>query len=131
MSKQINGSLIITAERDVAPAVDDLLYFRNEMLRLHDTGELSDTELIDLMGFVNTIIAHIANGNRNEGRLVNIMGGTVIETESERLVHQGLSQGLSQGMVQGQAKMLIEPLAHGKYWIHSCVGTGNMPRVSG
>lgn len=51
------------------------------MVRLHREGELSDDEIVDLMGFVNTIITHITNGNENEERLVNIMGGTVIETE--------------------------------------------------
>ena len=53
------------------------------MLCLHKENELSDNELIDLMGFVNTIITHITNGNKHEERLVNIMGGLVIETESE------------------------------------------------
>ena len=56
--------------------------------------------MIDLMGFVNTIITHIANGNKNEERLVNVMGGTIIETESEKWVRQG--------MQQGQAKMIVE-----------------------
>lgn len=84
----------ITAEQDVGPAVDDLTYFRDEMLRLHRDGELSDVEMIDLMGFVNTIITHIANGNRNEERLVNIMGGTILETESERLIKQGNAQAI-------------------------------------
>ena len=97
-------------------AVADLNYFRDEMLRLNRKNELSDVELIDLKGFVNTIITHITNGNKNEERLVNIMGGTVIETESEKLVRQGIQQGMQQGMKQGiqqgiqlgQAKMLIE-----------------------
>ena len=66
------------------------------MLLLNKTKELSDAELIDLMGFVNTIITHITNGNKNEERLVNIMGGTIIETESEKWIRQG------------QAKMMIE-----------------------
>lgn len=35
---------------------------------------------------------------------MNIMGGTVIETESEKLVRQGIQQGIQ----LGQAKMLIE-----------------------
>ena len=67
-------------------------------------SELSDAEMIDLMGFVNTIITHIANGNKNEERLVNVMGGTIIETESEKWMRQGMERGVQ----QGQAKMLIE-----------------------
>ena len=94
----------IVSENDVGKAVADLNYFRDEMLRLNRKNELSDVELIDLKGFVNTIITHITNGNKNEERLVNIMGGTVLETESEKLVRQGIQQGIQ----LGQAKMLIE-----------------------
>lgn len=65
---------------------------------------MSDEELLDLMGFVNTIITHITNGNKNEERLVNVMGGTVIETESERQRREGIRQGIN----QGKAQLLIE-----------------------
>lgn len=86
----------IASENNIDYVVEDLTYFKNEMLRLHKENELSDAELIDLKGFTNTIITHITNGNQNEERLVNIMGGTVIETESEKLIRQG------------QVEMLIE-----------------------
>ena len=86
----------IASEGNIENAIEELTYFREEMIRLHQLGELSDDELIDLKGFVNTIITHITNGNKNEERLVNIMGGTVIETESERL------------MCMGAAKMVVE-----------------------
>lgn len=39
---------------------------------------------------------------------MKVMGGRVIETESERLVRQGIQQGMRQGMRQGQAKMIVE-----------------------
>lgn len=68
----------------------------------------SDDEMIDLMGFVNIIITHITNGNENEERLVNIMGGTVIETESEKLIQRGVKQGIRQGMQQGKVQTIIE-----------------------
>lgn len=84
----------IASESSIEDSVRDLEYFRKEMLRLHEAKELSDDELIDLKGFVNTIITHITNGNKNEERLENIMGGTVIETESERLIRQGKMQML-------------------------------------
>ncbi len=106
----------IVQEGDTGRAEGDLAYFRDEMVRLHRAGELSDGELIDLAGFVNTIIAHIADGNKSEERLVKVMGGSVIETEAERLLQQGIQQGMRQGMrqgmhegmIQGQAKMIIE-----------------------
>lgn len=82
----------IVSENSIEDVQKDLVYFRNEMIRLHKNGELSDGEIVDLMGFVNTIITHITDGNKNEERLVNIMGGTVIETESEKLIRQGKAQ---------------------------------------
>ena len=39
---------------------------------------------------------------------MKIMGGTVIETASEKLINQGLSQGLSQGLLYGKAQMIVE-----------------------
>ena len=72
-------------EGAIDSAITDLTYFRDALIRLHQEKELSDGEMIDLMGLVNTIITHITNGNKNEERLVNIMGGTVIETESDRI----------------------------------------------
>jgi len=80
------------SEGSIENAVRDLEYFRNELVRLYEAEELTDHELIDLKGFINTIITHITNGNQNEERLVSIMGGTVIETESERLISQGKAQ---------------------------------------
>ncbi len=82
----------IVSENNVDNAVEDLEYFREQMVRLHKKKELSDDELVDLMGFVNTIITHITNGNKNEERLVNVMGGAVIETESERLIRRGKAE---------------------------------------
>jgi hypothetical protein len=78
---------------DLEAAIKDLEYFRDEMCRLHAEGELSDYDYLDLMGFVNTIIRHITDGNKNEERMVKIMGGTVIETESERLIKEGEKEG--------------------------------------
>ena len=80
------------SEGCIENAERDLEYFRNELVRLYEAEELTDHELIDLKGFINTIITHITNGNQNEERLVSIMGGTVIETESERLISQGKAQ---------------------------------------
>ena len=94
----------ITSEGNVDRAIEDLAYFKDALLRLRGTAELSDAEMIDLMGFVNTIITHIANGNKNEERLVNVMGGTIIETESEKWIRRGMQQGMQQGVQQ----MIVE-----------------------
>ena len=46
------------SEGDIEKVIEELAYFRDEMLRLYQEGELSDDELIDLKGFVNTIITN-------------------------------------------------------------------------
>ena len=46
-------------------------------------------------------IIHITNGNKSEERLVNIMGGTVIETESEKLIRRGREAGRAEGRMEG------------------------------
>jgi hypothetical protein len=99
-----DGKMESNVRSHIENAVKDLEYFRNEMLRLHEEKELSDDEIVDLMGFVNTIITHITNGNKNEERLVNIMGGTVIETESERLFREGKTAGIAEGEARGEAR---------------------------
>ena len=48
---------------NIEEAIKALEYFRNEMVRLHEADEKSDDELIDLKGFVNTIVTLITNGN--------------------------------------------------------------------
>jgi hypothetical protein len=82
----------LTTGGNIEDAINDLEYFRNELVRLHKEGELSDDEIINLMGFVNTIITHITNGNDNEERLVSVMGGTIIETESEKIRRKTAAQ---------------------------------------
>lgn len=96
--------------------VNDLIYFRNEMIRLHREGELDDCEIVDLMGFINTIIAHITDGNENEERLVSIMGGTVIETESEKIkrnttVQTVIKMGKTMGMDDKQIILKLQEVA--------------------
>ena len=88
------------SEGSIENAVRDLEYFRNELVHLYEAEELTDHELIDLKGFINTIITHITNGNKNEERLVNIMGGTVIETESEKLIRKGREAGKAEEIIE-------------------------------
>ena len=46
--------------------------FTDDDLLEEFTKEKPDDELIDLKGFVNTILTHITNGNKNEERLVDL-----------------------------------------------------------
>lgn len=96
----------LSGEKNPLQAVTDLEYFRDEMIRLFEAKELTSEELMDLIGFINTIITHITDGNRSEERLVNIMGGTVITTESERLISIGEARGEVRGEARGETRGL-------------------------
>ena len=78
-------------------ALEDLAFFRDKMVELHQTKELTGEELTDLGSFVNTIVVHITDGNDVEKEATSIMGGTVYETESERLRRVGREEGMEQG----------------------------------
>lgn len=114
----------IASEGNIDKAVEELTYFKEELLRLHQERELSDDELIDLKGFVNTIITHITNGNKNEERLVNIMGGTVIETESDKIkiqmiIELGKEDGLDDAVIlkRLQQKIIGLPLKRAEAYL--------------
>ena len=114
----------ISSEGEVDQAADDLMYFREAMLRLHQENELSDGEAIDIMGLVNTIITHITNGNKNEERLVNIMGGTIIETESDKIkikliIELGQEDGLDDAAIlkRLQEKIIGLPLKRAEAYL--------------
>ncbi len=76
-------------EKDYEKAMEDLVYFRDKMIELYERKELSGTEFINLGKFANTIVTHITDGNRIEREVTEIMGGSIVETESERLIRIG------------------------------------------
>ncbi|MCM1135132.1 MAG: hypothetical protein NC400_06095 [Clostridium sp.] len=115
----------IASEGNIEKAIEALTYFRDEMEHMYQAGELTDDELIDLKGFVNTIITHITNGNKNEERLVNIMGGTVIETESDKIkirliVELGQEDGLDDAAIlkRLQEKIIGLPLNRAETYLN-------------
>lgn len=114
----------IASGGNVDQAVADLTYFRDEMQRLHGESELTDAELADLMGFVNTIVTHITNGNKNEERLVKIMGGVVIETASEKLIRQNIVQKVCKKLQKGKSiEVIAEELEEDLSEIEKIVAT--------
>ena len=59
-------------------------------------------------------ITYITNGNKSEERLVNIMGRTVIETESEKLIRRGREAGRAEGREAGRAEGIEAGRAEGR-----------------
>ncbi len=86
---------------DTALAEEDLEYFVREMDRLTQEGLMLGEENVNIKGLTQTVIRHITDGNENEERLVNIMGGHVLETLTEKCLREGREQGREQGLEQG------------------------------
>ena len=72
--------------------MEDLAYFRDKMVELHEKEQLSGEEFTNLGNFVNTIVAHITDGNDIEKEVTGIMGGTPYETASERIKREVYEQ---------------------------------------
>lgn len=83
---------LMAKDADLTPVIRDMEYFGEQIIGLQEEGELTGEEKIDLIGFINTIIVHITNGNQNEERLVKVMDGVIMETLSERLRREGKAQ---------------------------------------
>ena len=93
---------------DISDAINDLEYFNVELQKLYEAGELSSNELYDIMNNTNRIIKHITDGNDYEDRMVNIMGGKVLEApyhklyrfQSEAIAYNLFKNGDSYNMVR-------------------------------
>ena len=88
-------------------AEKDLAYLQREITRLRLEGELSDSAYNDMIDFIRIIIRHITNGNSSEERLVEMMGGTIFQTQTERDIEYGRTIGLEQGLEQGLERGVI------------------------
>ena len=75
----------LSTEKNYQKAVEDLEYFRDIMVELHQSNELTGEELTNLKLFVNTIVEHITDGNSIEKEMTGIMGGTAYETDVDRV----------------------------------------------
>ena len=52
--------------------------------------------------YIDMVIMHVTNGNKNERDLVNKMGGNVIITEADKIFFAGKAEGRAEGMAEKQ-----------------------------
>ncbi|MCR5754158.1 MAG: hypothetical protein K6G30_04990 [Acetatifactor sp.] len=91
----------LSTEQDLEKVELDLAYLQKELTRLRIENELEDAAYNDMIDFIMIIIRHITNGNSSEERLVEMMGGTIFQTKTERDIEYGRTLGLEQGLEQG------------------------------
>ncbi len=82
----------LSTEKNYQKALEDLAYFRDKMVELHEKEQLSGEEFTNLGTFVNTIVTHITDGNDIEKEVTGIMGGTPYETASEKIQREVYEQ---------------------------------------
>ena len=75
----------LRTKKDYQKAIKDLEFFKEKMIQLRQQNELTGSEFTDLGKFVNIIVENITDGNAIEKEVTSVMGGTIYETESERL----------------------------------------------
>ncbi len=104
----------LSTEKNYQKALEDLAFFRDKMVELHQNKELTGDELTDIGDFVNTIVVHITDGNGLEKEATSIMGGAVLETKSERLRREAREEGLAEGREEGLEIGRVEGRAEGR-----------------
>lgn len=68
---------------------------------LQKDGSLNEKQLHDLIEITECLLNIVAAKADNVKREVTIMGGKVLELESDRLIAKGISEGIAQGISQG------------------------------
>ncbi len=99
----------LTTEKNYQKVLEDLAYVRDKMIELRQEKELTGDEFTDLGSFVNTIVLHITDGNVAGKDAVKIMGGTVYETESERIRREAHEEDAA--IIAEKERALSEALA--------------------
>ncbi len=75
----------LSTEKNYQKAIEDLEYFRDEMIKSRVTKELTQEEINDICSSTNVIVAHITDGNSIESEVTDIMGGEIYELSSDRI----------------------------------------------
>ena len=116
---------IIANGGDISAAIADLKYFKDQLESHCRAGRISDLEMIDLKQYINLIIRHITDGNNTEKRMVDVMGGEVFETvtdkirERDKIIAQDKKtieelSGLLAGYMNTTPEAVIEMVTNGK-----------------
>lgn len=84
---------VLSRGGDVSSVEEDLEYFSKELERLTCEGLILSDENANIRDLTQVVIRHITDGNEYEERMVNIMGGQVLETITERSRREGREEG--------------------------------------
>lgn len=75
---------------------------------------------IDLFKLILRISDYVLTSEEKVRKgVADVMGGTVLQLESERLLAEGMAQGIAQGIAEGGLTMLISLVKEGTITIHA------------
>lgn len=90
------------SNRELKEVENDLDFFLSFLTKsVHNTA-ISEYEYKNLLIYIDMVIMHVTNGNKNERDLVNKMGGNVIITEADKIFFAGKAEGRAEGMAENQ-----------------------------
>ena len=69
-----------------------------------ETGDITNDEANDLKESGRWLIEHIADGNTNQERMVDQMGGRIIITTTQKLLMDKWAEGRAEGRKEGAAE---------------------------
>ena len=92
------------SNRELKEVENDLDFFLSFLTKsVHNTA-ISEYEYKNLLIYIDMVIMHVTNGNKNERDLVNKMGGNVIITEADKIFFAGKAEGRAEGRAEGMAE---------------------------
>ena len=75
----------LSTEKNYQKAIEDLEYFRQQMIKSREAEDLTQEEINDICSSTNIIVTHITDGNSIESEVTEIMGGEIYELSSDRI----------------------------------------------
>lgn len=89
-------------KKKMSDLLTDMQTISSRLRKYPDVSETFELDMIDLIQKINHYI--IPEENIAKGKVDEIMGGRVLELESERLLREGKAEGRAEGRIEGRAE---------------------------
>ena len=96
--------LIKDESADISIVLEELQYLYDHVMKWIESGDITNDEANDLKESGRWLIEHIADGNTNQERMVDQMGGRIIITTTQKLLMDKWAEGRAEGRKEGAAE---------------------------
>ena len=94
--------LIKDESADISIVLEELQYLYDYVMKWIEPGDITNDEANDLKESGRWLIEHIADGNTNQERMVDQMGGRIIITTTQKLLMDKWAEGRKEGRKEGE-----------------------------